>query len=1019
MKKYSLLNIITGWVVFIIASMVYLSTIEPTASFWDCGEFISSAYKLEVGHPPGAPFFMLLANFIAQLAGSDITNIAPLVNSLSALASAFTILLLFWSITHLAKKLVISDNKELSTGNIIAILGAGIVGALAYTFTDTFWFSAAEGEVYATSSLFTALVFYAILKWENVADQPFANKWLVFIAYLMGLSIGVHLLNLLAIPAIVLVFYFKKYEVSRQGVIKALIVSAIILGSIMYIIIPGVVWLASLFELFFVNAIGLSYHSGVIIYVLVLFGTLTWGLVNSYQKKKVILNTVLLCITVIILGYSSYALIMIRSNANPPMDQNNPEHLFNLLSYLNREQYGDRPLLYGQYYSAPVDKVKDGKPDYIAKNGKYKITYHKPKYVYDDRFNTIFPRMYSTDAKHVQLYEEWGKIKGTKIQTRNRNGEPETLTKPNFVENLRFFFRYQIGHMYIRYFMWNFAGRQNDIQSHRKYEITKGNWISGIKFMDEWRLGDQDHLPARLKNHKARNTYYFLPLILGILGIIVHYKKKKTDAWIVFTLFFMTGIAIVIYLNQNPMQPRERDYAYAGSFYAFSIWIGLGVIYVYNVFKNTINTTIAAGIATLIGTIVPVILAIENWDDHDRSNRYFARDFAYNYLNSCEKNAILFTNGDNDTFPLWYAQEVEGIRTDVRVVNLSYLGADWYIEQMERKVYDSDPLPMSLTKDKYVQGKRDIVYLIERLKGYTNLKRAIDFVADDDPRTKRIGQISENVDHLPNKRFSIPVDKEKVLANGTVPPQLADQIVPELTWTINRNYLIKNHLMVLDFLANNNWERPIYYAITVSSDNYLNLEKYFQVNGLAYRITPVYFKNNNAVRGYINTAVMYDKLIHVFRWGGIENDDIFVDENVMRMFTNFRNSFGALADALIMEGKDSLALQVLDRCMEVIPNDKVHFDVFSTALVEGYFKINDREKALELLNTLSNNVNEELIYYSRIDSKYYPALDYDIRVSLHVLNELSQIAGRYNEDELKQQLEQKFRQYLMALNPQV
>jgi len=1036
MKKFSLINNIAGWATFVIACVVYLSTIEPTASFWDCGEFISSSYKLEVGHPPGAPFFMLIARFFTLFAGNDTSQVAKMVNSLSALASAFTILFLFWTITHLTRKILIKENNY-SVYNILTIVGSGLVGALAYTFSDTFWFSAVEGEVYATSSLFTAVVFWAILKWENVADEPYANRWLIFIAYLMGLSIGVHLLNLLAIPAIVLVYYFKKYEVTKAGIVKALIIAAIILGGIIYVIVPGVVIIATKFELFFVNSLHLPYMSGALFYGILLIGLIVWGLYHSRKNNKVLINTALTVFAVILIGYSSYAMITIRSKANPPMDQNNPETVFSLLSYLNREQYGDRPLLRGQYFNAPVTMTKKGKPVYTAIDGRYKKTNDKLKYVFDKKYITLAPRMYSADPQHVSAYFQWAKLEEKDLYepktdnngniVRDREGKivydkKKVKNSPSFMQNLKFLFRYQIGHMYFRYFMWNFAGRQNDIQgfgydNYGAKDITKGNWISGIKFIDEARIGNQDNLPESLTSNKSRNRYYLLPLILGLIGLIYHYNRHRKDFWIVMLLFIMTGLAIVIYLNQYPFQPRERDYAYAGSFYAFAIWIGFGVTAIANQIKKLLPLTPSAIISIIICLLAgPTIMAKENWDDHNRSGRYFARDFASNYLNSCAPNAILFTNGDNDTFPLWYAQEVEGIRTDVRVVNLSYLGADWYIEQMERRAYESTPLPMTLSIDKYRQGQRDVVYIIERLKGYSDLKQVIDFLADDDPRTKRIPNYSERIDHFPNNRFSIPVDSASVVENVTIRAELADQMVPYVTFTLNKKYITKNHLMVLDFIATNNWERPIYYAITVASENYLTLDSYFQIHGLAYRIVPI--KSNSSVysRGSIDTKIMMDNMINKFKWGGINNSNIFLDENVLRMLSNFRNNFARLAKALIEENKPDSARIVLDKCIELMPDSAVRFDIFMLSIIESYYQIEEIEKANSLLTTLSENVCNDLEYYTNLEDKFRTCLSYEKKLSIHILDQLASLSDAYNQETLKNNLREKFNTYTSKLN---
>jgi hypothetical protein len=1035
MKNYRLVNIVAGWITFIIAAFVYLSTIEPTASFWDCGEFISSAYKLEVGHPPGAPLFMMMGNFFTLFAGDDVTQVAKMVNSMSALFSALTILLLFWSITHLAKRIVVK-NAEMTMGNLIAVIGSGFVGALAYTFSDTFWFSAVEGEVYASSSLFTALVFWAILKWENVADEPHANRWLILIAYLMGLSIGVHLLNLLAIPAIVLVYYFRKYEVTPFGTLKALVISALILGGIMYILIPKVIEIAALFELLFVNTFGLPYSSGILFYALLLVGLIVYGLYITWLRQKVILNTAILAIAVILIGYSSYAMLVIRSAADTPMDQNDPENVFSLLYYLNREQYGDRPLIYGQYFNAPILSSKDGKPSYYKEGGKYKENNYRIKYEYDKKFTTLFPRMWSSDAGggHIDAYIQWAKLKESDLfQARvDKDGNPmrdregkivydnsKGKKSPNFAQNLRFFWRYQVVHMYFRYFMWNFAGRQNDIQASYKTDINKGNWISGIPFIDNIRLGNQLELPDNMKNNKARNKYYMLPLLLGLIGLYYHYKKHRNDFQVTMMLFVMTGIAIVIYLNQSPLQPRERDYAYAGSFYAFAIWIGLGVLAFYELLKKIIPASSGAVLATLISlAAVPAVLANENWDDHDRSGRYVARDFAYNYLNSCAENAIIFTNGDNDTFPLWYAQEVEGIRTDVRVMNLSYLAADWYIEQMHRKAYESEPVPLSLTMDKYRSGKRDIVYVFDRIKGYSDLRQVIDFVASDDPRTKQLPDITQTIDFMPTRRFFIPVDTAEVLKNGTVSRANAAKLTSQMAWELEpeRNYVTKNHLMILDLLATNNWERPVYYAITVSEDNYLNLGSYFQMEGLAYRIVPFASAGDMFGRGGINTDVMYENLVNKFRWGGVNNPKVYLDENVLRMLGNFRSSFARLALQLIVENRKDSARKTLKKCLEVIPDKVVPFNVYNLLLVEAYYKLGDIDTANQIVAGIKSNVYQDMKYFAGLGKKYMTYLMYEKRVAFYTLDEIRRMATTYNQQELAKEMEQKIQEFASSLN---
>ncbi|MFI5219876.1 MAG: DUF2723 domain-containing protein, partial [Bacteroidia bacterium] len=720
MNKYNRVNNIFGWLAFIIAAYVYLSTIEPTGSFWDCGEFIATANKLQVGHPPGASLFLMTARLAILFAGNDVTLIPVTVNALSALASAFAILFLFWTITALCRKIVKPETGEnYSTPQLITIIGSGLVGALAYTFCDSFWFSAVEGEVYAMSQFFTAIVFWAMLKWEHVANEKHADRWMILIAYLMGLSIGVHLLNLLCIPALAFIYYFKKYPVTRWGIIKTAIIGVMVLMVVQYGIISGFVQLGAHFDLLFVNSFGLPFWSGFLFFILLIVVGILWGLRYTKQKNKPVWNTAILCFAFILVGYSSFAMTVIRSMANPPLDENNPEHAFNLLGYINREQYGDRPLGYGQYYNARVVDQEEGAMNYAAIDGKYKEAGRKIIPVYEKDKCTVFPRMYSSQDNHVSAYKEWAGVKGD--------------ATPTMSQNLKFFFTYQVGHMFWRYFMWNFVGRQNDIQGHGG--ITKGNWLSGIKGIDKIRLGPQDHLPKSMTWNKALNKFYFLPFILGILGMLWHFKRNKSDGFVVMLLFIMTGIAIVVYLNQNPYQPRERDYAYAGSFYAFAIWIGMAVMALTDWLKKAVSPVVSSVAVTLICLFAgPVIMAKDGWDDHDRSHRYTSRDFASNYLNSCAPNAVIFTNGDNDTFPLWYAQEVEGIRTDVRVVNLSLLNTDWYIDQMKRKAYSSDPVPFTWTLDKYVQGTRDYVPFYDRnLSGYTNLKDVMDFIISDNP----------------------------------------------------------------------------------------------------------------------------------------------------------------------------------------------------------------------------------------------------------------------------------------------
>ena len=1012
MRNFKQLNIIFGWLAFAIAAIVYLLTIEPTASFWDCGEFISTAYKLEVGHPPGAPFFMLLGRFFTLFSGSA-ENAAVTVNILSALASAFAIMFLFWSITHLAQRILRKHSKELTTGNIIAVLGSGLLGAMAYTFSDTFWFSAVEAEVYGTSSLFTAVVFWAILKWENEADQKYANRWLILIAYLVGLSIGVHLLNLLAIPAVVFVYYFRKYTPSAKGVVGAAAISVVILISIMYFIITGIVSFASKFELLFVNGFGLPYNSGIIFYVLLLVGLLVFGLYYTHKNRKYVFNTILLSLTVILIGYSSYATILIRSNANPPMDQNNPENVFNFLRYLNREQYGDRPLFYGHYFNAPVKERKQGKPVYAPRNGEYKVVDYKTKLEYDDRFTGFFPRMYSGKNQHVKDYKSWVGINGKTVTVRNRQGKATQKTVPTIADNFAFFFKYQVGHMYWRYFMWNFSGRQNDIQGHGN--VRDGNWISGIPAIDNPRLGDQENLPDYLKDNPANNRYYMLPFLLGLIGLFFHYKKEKKGFTVVMMLFILTGIAIVFYLNQYPHQPRERDYAYAGSFYAFAIWIGLSAMAVYDRLKRATPSKVAALTSGILLMGVPVLMASQNWDDHDRSGRYTTRDFACNYLNSCRKNGILFTNGDNDTYPLWYVQEVEGVRTDVRVANLSYLRAGWYVEQMMRKAYESDPFPMRHSLDQLKKGSREVVPIMNRVKGPVPLDKVIDFVANESERTKMKSPFDrgEKINFFPTNHFMLEVDSVKALKTGVVDPKYKQDMVSKMQWKVKQQYFLKDGVTIMDLVATNNWERPIHYAVTVSDDKFYNMDKYLQLEGLAYHLAPINTKSNRPAID-VNTDRMYDLFMNKFKWGGIEDPDVYLNEDNRRMLTNFRNNFGRLAGALVEEQKNDSAKKVMDYCLNKIDNSTVAYEFTVLPFIRNYYKIGEAETANHHLSILYDNLSQEMSYFTELGGKA-SQFSRDIRRDMYIIKRLSDIAKRHGQEKWHKRLLSSYDEYISKL----
>ncbi len=1057
MKKYRSINNITGWVVFAISAFTYLMTIEPTASLWDCGEFIASSYKLEVGHPPGNPVFMVMARFFTLFAGKNVSMVAAMVNSMSALASAFTILFLFWTITHLARKIIIRNNDHFSPARIIAVMAAGITGALAYTFSDSFWFSAVEGEVYATSSLFTAVVFWAILKWEDVADEEYASRWIILIAFLMGLSIGVHLLNLLTLPAIVLVYYFRKYEFSWKGLIISLGVSVLLLSLLMYGIMPGVITISSRLDLFFVNTLGFPPNSGMIIHFILMaaafilavkltmssssrmrtsglaFGALLlsgiWVISGSVflnilvlaaiaaytwylsGKNRVVLNTVLTTIMVIMIGYSSNAIIVIRASAGTPLNENQPDNPFSLLYFINREQYGQRPLFRGPYYNAPVIDYKDGKPKYALENGKYKITAYNLETEYDPRFITLFPRMWSDQQDHAEVYQEWGKVKGIPITVTDRSGQKQVIKKPRFIENLRFMFTYQFGYMYFRYFLWNFSGKQNDSQGTGG--AVNGNWITGINLLDEPRVGTSD-LPPGMKEDTSRNKYFLLPFILGVIGIFYQLNRDTRNWGVILLLFLMTGVAIVFYLNQYPNQPRERDYAYAGSFYFFAVWIGLGLLAIFEALSKFIGEKVAAPLAGLICIIaVPGVMATENWDDHDRSGRYLARDVAFNYLNSCAPNAILFTNGDNDTFPLWYAQEVEGKRTDVRVCNLMLLNTDWYINQMKWKTYESDPLPVTLPVQKYYDGINNQVFIVEKTKDPVDITTIIDFVKSDNKATKIQVSPTELLDIIPSRTIRIPVDKEKVLASGTVKPEDADKIVPYIDIKLKKSSILKSQLIVLDILAHNNWERPIYY-VTGYHDDALGLEEYFQFEGLAYRLVPIKSQNKSWVDyGRIDSDILYQNVMNEFVWGGANNPKVNLDYNHIRtlMVVKARLSYARLAKVLSAEGKKEKAIEVVDRCLELLPPDKFPYDPYFPDLIEASYMAGASDKAEKMTRELTDYYYKRLDYFLKQNPYVISSADYEIQSAIQYSSKVAGFCTEYGKAELGKEIQEKIEKY--------
>ncbi|MDR0874572.1 MAG: DUF2723 domain-containing protein [Prevotellaceae bacterium] len=1083
MKKFTIANNIAGWAVFAVALVTYLLTIEPTASFWDCGEFISCAYKLDVGHPPGAPFFMIFGR-VATLFASDPAHVAMMVNALSATFSALTILFLFWTITHLARKIVVKKDGEMSLAQLIGILGAGAVGALAYTWSDTFWFSAVEGEVYAFSSLFTAVVVWAILKWEDVADEPHSDRWLIFIAYLTGLSIGVHLLNLLTIPAIVLVYYFKKFNTTPKGVILALLASFAIVGVMMFGFIPGSIEMAGWFDLFFVNTLGFSYNSGALIYVALTLAILVWAIFESYKAVSYIrmslsfalsiiilgipfigngyllpiviiggliffliknkinqrwANLIVIALTVIFIGYVSYTVTIIRSMAKPPMDQNSPDNVFALKSYINREQYGETPLIYGQYYNSElkweprgqycVPASDEGETIWIkdtAESGKdrYINTGKRTSYVYAPELCTIFPRMYSSQPNHIAGYKMWANIEGTNVPY-DKCGRQMVINKPTFGENLQYFFKYQVGFMYWRYFMWNFAGRQNDIQGHG--EVQNGNWISGINFIDNALVGDQTNLPPDMENNKGHNKYYLLPLLLGIVGIFYQLcggKQGKQSFWVTFLLFFMTGIAIVLYLNQPPYQPRERDYAYAGSFYAFAIWIGFGVLGIIKLLeKAKVNKTVAAAVATVAALGVPALMLSENFDDHDRSVRRACADFGYNYLITCAPNAVIFTMGDNDTFPLWYAQEVEGIRTDVRVCNLSYLQTDWYIDQMKRQYYESEALPINISRDKYADNTRTVgavntagspinEALVDKP---IELGQALDFYNSNDPRAKdRSGD-----NYMPSQNLYLTIDTAQIIKTQSVKPSEYGNIAPVVPIKLG-NRIIKNEYAILELLNGNNWERPVYYAITVGDEANLGLRGYSRNEGLARRILPVRQNSGNE----IDADLMYENMVHKFRWGNVENPRIYLDPTNMSMYNTSRMLFGQLAEKLLREGKKDKALETLDYAMKVIPRNTVPSSIYMISYADLYYQLGEKAKAEDVITELMEKTDKTLTWFFNLNrDQAVSALDTqsnnDIRSNLGTYQQGLSILEKHDKtlfEKYEKNFENYYRQYNLLRN---
>ncbi len=932
MKTFRSINNLTGWSIFAIATLVYWITMEDTASFWDCGEFIAVSYKLMVPHPPGAPFFLLCGRLFSFLALGDVEKVSYAINLLSVFSSAFTILFLFWTIVLLAMKFMKPKENGYDTGQTVSLMAAGAIGALAYTFSDSFWFSAVEAEVYAMSSFFTAFVVWAMLKWEYIENESDSNRWLILITYMMGLSIGVHLLNLVTIPALGLIYYFKKYpNITRGGILATLAVSGGIILIIMYGVIPGLPSIAGKFEVFFVNALGMPFGSGLIFFIALFLGALVYGIIYTQKHRKIVLNMSLLGLAFILIGYASYGLIVVRSNFDPPIDENNPENVVSFVSYLKREQYGNRPLLYGHVFTAERTGMERGEPIYRKRGDRYEVYDYKTSAKYDD--NMLLPRIYSQQPGHSELYRDWIGL-----------GENE---RPTFRDNLYYMFRYQFGHMYFRYFMWNFAGRASDDK--------EASWLTPFDDLQE--------LPESLATNKGRSNFYMLPLILGLIGAFFHLRKDTPIFWTTMLLFFVTGLGLVLYLNSPPTEPRERDYIYVGSFYAFCIWIGFGVLAIAEGIEKLLkNKAIAAAIAGVIGLLVPGVMAANGWDNHDRSNRYHSIDQAKNTLRSCAPNAILFTGGDNDTFPLWYVQDVEGFRTDVRVIVLSYFSTDWYIDQMRQQVYESEPIPLSIDPENYLQGKNDYVPLVEETESPVNARKYIELVNKNNRSVLVALQGGDFTAKLLSKSFFLDVDKESVISKDAIPEGKENRVVDRMTWQLRpgASHIFKNELALLDLIVTNEWERPIYFNNTSANTLNMDLRDYLQLEGMTYRLVPIKSTNTSDV-GEVNVAAMLEN-IKTFEFRGLDDPNTYHDEEYKKFGSNTRNSYYRLAEALYQQNKPEEAEKILDEALEKMPDFSIPYSFFTTRYAELYHKLGAHDKANEIVDILSRRSTEDIAY---------------------------------------------------------
>ncbi len=1003
-RKFTLYNRIISLVILLVAGFVYLSTIEPTTSFWDCGEFIASSYKLEVGHPPGNPVFQLFARFFTMF--TDNMHAAAAVNAMSAICSAFTIFFLYLTIVHLGMRLNEKSGRSLSLANAIAIYGAGVVGALAYCFSDTFWFSAVEAEVYAMSSLFTAVVFWAILKWEEEAESKYANRWIVLISFLMGLSIGVHLLNLLAIPAITFIIYYKKSKkVNWKSATGVLLLSGAIILAVMIGIVQYLPRVAAFFDRIFVNGLGAPFNLGAVIFLVLLLVACFFGMYRLRKKEKAIMHTIVLSFTTILIGFSTFAVVVIRASANTPTNEYQPDNPYTLVRYLSREQYGSNPIIYGQAYTAPYD-IKTVNY-YTPLDGRY-YKAENIEVVFPSEGKMFFPRMWNaTDQKYVKLYDTYAKVKNNRTVT--VRGQKQVVQMPKFKDNLRFFFDYQLNYMYFRYFMWNFVGRQNDFHGQEPSDLISGNWESGIGFIDRMRLGDQSEAPEILKNNNAKNHYYFLPLILGLIGFFFQLRKDPRNNWVTSLLFILTGIAIVVYLNQQPFQVRERDYAYAGSFYVFTIWIGLAVLAIQGWIeklhkKEEGGAAIAgAGVATALCLSVAILMGCENWDDHDRSGRYTARDWGYNFLAGTDPNAILITYGDNDTFPLWYQQEVEGVRTDVRIVNTSLLGTDWYIDQMQCRQYESDPLKITIPRIQYLYGTNDYPYVINAIERPILASQAIDIF-----RNPQYKLSDGKTDFLPAKQLLIPVNKENVKKYGIVAEKDYDKIVDTVVLNINADRIGKTSLIILDFLSTYQWDRPVY-CVTTGTDLNLGLENWLQIDGMANKFVPIYTPDMRE-NPQIDEDKMYKILTETYRFDSLKDTTIHVDYQNIYSFMAvqpIREMFSKVSNKLIESGKVDQAEVVLDMAIDIMPGKNFPYNISFLRsynelslidMMEQYLMIGKSEKAI----VLADQFVEETLQMAKFFATSYGSsslstkeVDSNVTLLYYVIN----IFERYDQKE--------------------